>query len=52
MKKDLRWPQNFKIDQRWEVEKFHETWEIHLNEKNYSRWGTLKICGAWEGFRV
>jgi hypothetical protein len=33
MKNDLKWPGNFKIDQRWEVENFHETWGIHLNEK-------------------
>jgi hypothetical protein len=28
--------------------KFHETWGIHLNEKKYSRWETLKICRTWE----
>ncbi len=25
--------ETLKIDQRWEVEKFHETWGIHLNDK-------------------
>jgi hypothetical protein len=44
----LRWPGNFKIDQRWEVENFMKHGEIHLNEKKNSRWGTLKICRAWE----
>jgi len=49
MKNDLRqWPGNFKNWSKMGSWKFHETWGIHLNEKKYSRWGTLKICRTWE----